>query len=171
MNGPSVTVVPRIVFAFETSSSWLPGSASLPLAVYLSYHAQISPFHAEYSSADRVAASGVFMIRTAYFIASPCVLGWVAAVRDPLKRCYVWRPLDFDTFPNSRQSRRRDPSPPGARSRRCLARQHSVRRDLEPQLAAGRQKAEPRPDPRPSSADAGGFGAGPPPRRGRGGGR
>src|SRR4029453_9926559 len=100
MNGPSVTVVPRIVFAFETSSSWLPGSASFPLAVYLSYHAKISPLHAEYSSAHRVAASGVFMIRTAYFIASPCVLGWVAAVRDPLKWCYVWRPSDFDTFPN-----------------------------------------------------------------------
>src|SRR5215475_1306760 len=102
MNGPSVTVVPRSVLAVETSSSWWPESASLPLAVYFSYHAKISPLHAEASSGDSVAPRGVFMISTTYFIASPCVIDRVAAVRHPLKRCYVCGLEDYDTLRNGK---------------------------------------------------------------------
>src|SRR5689334_13519570 len=66
MNGPSVTVVPRMVFASDTPWSWCPPS-SRPVAPHFSYQALTSAYQAPYSGVSDFGSSGVSRISSTYF--------------------------------------------------------------------------------------------------------
>src|SRR3984957_2139348 len=66
MNGPSVTVVPRTVFAADVPWSWCPPS-SRPVAPHFSYQAPTSAYQAPYSGLSGAGSFGVSMISITYF--------------------------------------------------------------------------------------------------------